>query len=148
MAKNQAVLIAAVFGIVGLIVGMFGTSWFWLKSNATFAKSAAVARAETGIMTKVALLEHLRSAHYAAAVVELEALLDTDLAGAGALARGGAEFSSNAVKAVEAERKARGVSGYEPSNEAVNTAVHDAFLLVPQSPAGMGNTETGWNDEH
>ncbi len=119
------------------MMGMLGTSWIWLQSNAGFARLGAVAKTETGIETKVALLEQLRSGRYNDATRQLEVLLDADLVGAASFARDGVELSWTTLKALQTEVKARRVSGYEPTNSTVSADVQEAFRLAPQGDTRM-----------
>jgi len=70
--------------------------------------------------------------------VLLETLRDGDLIGAGARARDGAQFNSNARRAVELERRARLVSGYQSPNPTVRAAVQEAFRLIPEAADKTG----------
>jgi hypothetical protein len=130
MIKRHAMVIASVSGIFGLMMGVLGTEWGWLQSTAEVAKLGAVAKTEGGIVAKVELLQRIRAARYDDATRLLEVWLDNDLAGAGELARDGAEFSSDTVSAVETERMARRMSGYEPANVTLSVEVQQAFRLL------------------
>ncbi len=133
MIKKHVVMITSFSAIFGIIMGVSVVSLAWMQSTANFPKLGTVAKTETGIVTKVELLEKLRSGHYNDAATQLEAWLDNDLIGAGELAREGAELNVSTLQAMETERKARGVSGYEPANASVNAAVQEAFRLVPHA---------------
>ncbi len=130
MTRHGVLLIMSVSGIVGVITGMVCASAYWLEFGDRFARVAAVAKTEAAIVAKVALLEHLRAGHYKDATMQLEDQLDTDLVGAGSLARNGVAFSSNAQSAMERERHARELTGYAPVNASVSAGVQEAFRLV------------------
>lgn len=136
MIKSHAILIATISGIFGLIMGIFVTALVSVQSNIMFTKLGPVAKTEAAIETKVELLEHLRSGRYNNATRQVEEWLDNDLIGAGTFARDGIEFSASTLKAVEKERKARGISGYEPANASVSAAVQEAFRRVSQTEIG------------
>lgn len=133
MIKREVLTVASISGILGIMMGMLGTSWIWLQSNAGFARLGAVAKTETGIETKVALLEQIRSGRYNDATRQLEVLLDADLVGAAEFARDGVALSLTTLKALQTELKARRMSGYEPTSTTVSEEVHEAFQLVPTS---------------
>lgn len=126
------VLIASISVIFGIMIGVLGTAGVLIQTNTAFARVGNIAKAEAGIVTKEILLEHLRSGQYKDATIRLEMSLDKDLAGATEFARDGIEFSRNTLKAIETERKARGMSGYEPRNATVNAAVQEMFRLTPR----------------
>ncbi len=130
MIKRHVMIIISVSSIIGIITGMATASAYWLQFGDVFAKMAAAARTEAAILNKVALLEHLRSGRVKDATTQLESQLDSDLIGAGSLARNGVELSVNLQRAVETERRARGVTGYEPSNPRLSEQVEEAFRLV------------------
>jgi hypothetical protein len=131
MNKRVVIVTATIGVVVGLTIGVIGASWFWTKFNAEFTNSGFILRTQSDIVTKVAVLSALRAGHNEDGIKLLETLLDGDLIGAGALARDGAKFSSNARRAVEVEYRAREASGYEPTDPTVRTAVQEAFRLVP-----------------
>jgi hypothetical protein len=132
MKKHWVVLAS----VVSLAVGAGGASWFWLSFNAQFNTYALVSRTEADIVTKVAVLEHIRAGRISDATTLLETLLDGDLIGAAALARDGTRFSANTGRAVVLESKARTASGYTPADANVHIAVQEAFRLVPISLKG------------
>jgi hypothetical protein len=132
MIKSQVQLTASISVIFGILMGVLGTALVLMQTTSEFARSGAAARTEENIITKVELLEHLRSGRYIVATKQLEALLDKDLAGAAESAREGVVLSSNTLKALEIERKARGISGYEPVNSTVGDAVQEAFRQIPR----------------
>lgn len=135
--KRNVVLISFIAGIIGIITGMVGASSYWLGFGDQLAKVAMIAKTESAILSEVALLEQLRSGRYQDATAQLEAQLDADLIGAGALVRNGAELSENVQGALETERRARGMSGYEPENARVGASVQEAFRLVSQPRSGQ-----------
>lgn len=130
MIKRHVMLIISVSGIIGIITGMVCASAYWMQFGNVFARMAAATRTEAAILSKVTLLEHLRSGHVKDATAALETQLDSDLIGAGSLVRNGVELSSNLQHAVERERHARGVTGYEPQNAKLSAEVEEAFRLV------------------
>jgi hypothetical protein len=132
MKKRWVVLIA----VLSLVLGAGSASWYWLNFNAQFNNYWFVVRTQADIVTKVAVLEHIRAGRISDATNLLEILLDGDLIGAGALARDGTKFSANTGQAVVLEAKARAVSGYKPTDENVHNAVQEAFRLVPASITG------------
>ncbi|MEO7324754.1 MAG: hypothetical protein ABIW82_07995 [Dokdonella sp.] len=132
MKKRWTVLIA----FVSLIVGVSGASWFWLNFNAQFTNYGFVVRTEADIVTKVAVLEHIRAGQISDATKLLETLLDGDLIGARSLARDGTKFNANTRRAVALELQARAVSGYAPADENVRNAVQEAFRLLPAPSEG------------
>jgi hypothetical protein len=134
------VLIGSISAIFGIMMGVLGTAVVLIQTNTNFARVGNVAKAEAGIVTKEVLLEHLRSGRYKDATMQLETSLDKDLAGATELARDGFDFSRNTLKAIDTERKARGMSGYEPSNATVSAAVQEMFRLVPLPEFAMRDT--------
>lgn len=127
MKKRGAVLIA----LVSLVVGVAGASWFWLNFNAQFTNHGLAARTEADIVTKVAVMEHIRGGRIKDATNLLEILLDGDFITAGALAKNGTKFNANTRRAVELEYQARAASGYEPTAQNVRNAVQEAFRLLP-----------------
>jgi len=131
MSKRATVLIAATSGVLGVILGLAGASWYWLNFNTGFMTSGLVLRTQADLIAKESVLERLRAGRPEDATKLLETFLDGDLIGAGALARDGHKFNANARRAVALEFEARRVSGYEPSDPSVRAAVHEAFLLVP-----------------
>jgi hypothetical protein len=137
MRKRWIVLIA----LVSLVVGVVGASWFWLNFNAQFTNYGFVVRTEADIVTKVAVLEHIRAGRIADATNLLETLLDGDLIGAGALARDGAKFNANTRRAAALEYQARAKSGYAPTDEGVRSAVQEAFRLLPATSVSEPNRE-------
>ncbi len=130
MIKREVLTVASISGILGIMMGMLGTSWVWLQSNAGFARLGAVAKTETGIETKVALLEQIRSGRYTDATRQLEVLLDTDLVGVAEFTRDGMELSLSTLRALQTELNARRVSGYQPDNATVSANVQEAFRLA------------------
>jgi hypothetical protein len=147
MIKNRILLTASVSVIFGIMIGVLGTAWVWMQTTTEFAKVGALAKTEADIITKVDLLEHLRSGQYNDATKQLEALLDMDLIGAAEFAREGIEFGSDTLKALETERTARKISGYEPVSSTVGVGVHDVFSLVPQSKIAMRSTPIIMRDD-
>jgi hypothetical protein len=131
MKKRWVALIALAF----LIVGIAGTSWFWLYFYGQFMNHSYLTKTEADIVTRVAVLEHIRSGRTAEATSLMETLLDGDLIGAAALAGRGSKFSPNTSRAVALEIKARAISGYVPADENVRGAVQDAFRLIAASSA-------------
>ena len=132
MKKRWVALIA----FASLTLGGAGASWFWLNFNAQFMKAGLVTRTEADIVTKVAVLEHLRAGRITNATNLLETLLDSDLIGAGALVRDGTKFNANTRRAAGREFQARAVSGYIPADENVRRAVQEAFRIVPAASDG------------
>jgi hypothetical protein len=129
MKKQWVALIAA----LSLAVGAGGASWYWLNFNAQFNNYGFVVRTQADIITKVAVLEHLRAGRILDATNLLETLLDGDLISAGALARDGTKLNTNTARAVALESNARVASGYRPIDSTVHNAVEEAFSLVPGS---------------
>jgi hypothetical protein len=115
MKKRWVALIA----VLSLVLGAGCASWYWLNFNAQFNNHGFVVRTQADIVTKVAVLEHLRAGRVSDATNLLETLLDGDLIGAGALARDGTKFNANTGHAVMLESKARVGSGYRPTDENV-----------------------------
>jgi len=132
MKKRWTVLLA----VVSLAIGVFGASWYWLKFSAEFANHGLALRTQADIITKVAVLEHIRAGKVEEATSLQETLLDGDLMSAGALARDGIRFSENTRHAVELEIKARAVSGYVSTDENVRNAVQEALRLLSATPDG------------
>jgi len=135
MIRNHVIMIASFSAIFGIIMGVSGMSIVWMQTTSNFSRIGFDARTEVGIVSKVELLEKLRSGHYTDATRQIEASLDNDLVNAGDLARSGAALSPSMLKAVEREREARAASGYEPSNATVNAAVQETFRLMPHADA-------------
>lgn len=133
MIQRQFILVGSISAIIGIMMGVLLSSWTWLGTSATFARTGALARTEAGIAAKVELLEHIRSGRYSDATQQLEAWLDHDLAGAGELASDGVALSARTLQAVGIERKARGLSGYEPTDATVSAKVQKVFRLLPES---------------
>lgn len=129
MKKRWVVLIA----LASLSIGVAAASWFWIHFNAQFMSHGTRLKIEADLVTRVAVLEHLRSGRVAEATRLLEILLDGDLIAAMAFARDGATFSPNAGRAVALEAKARAESSYAPADENVRAAVQDALRLIPAS---------------
>jgi hypothetical protein len=132
MKKRWVILIA----VLSLGLGAGGASWYWLNFKAQFNNYGFVVRTQADIVTKVAVLEHIRAGRISDATNLLETLLDGDLIGAGALARDGTQFNANTGRAVVLESKARATSGYRPTEDSVHSAVQEAFRLVPLSVKG------------
>jgi len=88
---------------------------------------------QTDIVTKVAVLEHLRSGQIEIGTKLLESLLDGDLLAAGALARSGRKFNKNMLVAVEKERLAREMSGYESPDATVASGAKDVLRTISRS---------------
>ena len=145
--KSPMVLLASISVIFGIMMGVLGTAWVLMQTTAEFARNGAVANTEAGIVTKEVLLEHLRSGRYKDATRQIETSLDNDLAGAMIFARDGVEFSQNTLKAIEIERKARGISGYEPHNATVTVAVEEMFRLVPRPELSAHDTTLTLEDD-
>jgi len=132
MIKSHVQLTASVSVIFGIMMGVIGTAMVMMQTTFDFNKAGAAARTENNIVTKVELLEQLRSGRYNQATKQLEALLDKDLTGAVESARGGIELTSDTLRALEKERKARQISGYEPPDSTDGAAAQEAFRLVPR----------------
>lgn len=147
MIRRDVIMIASISGILGIMMGILGASWVWLQSSATFARTGAVAKTEAGIAAKVELLESLRSGRYNDAARQIERSLDNDLIGAGEFARDGVELSSGTLKAIEVERNARRISGYEPTRSGVSAAVQDAIHSAPHSETGARATPAVLEDD-
>lgn len=128
----------AVVAFASLVVGLAGASLFWLNFNAEFTNHGFVVRTQADIITKVAVLEHIRAGRIAEATKLLETLLDGDLISAGALARDGTKLSENTRQAVDLEIKARAISGYAPNDERVRNSVQEALRLLSASSVGGG----------
>lgn len=125
----------ALIGLVSLVVGVAGASWFWLNFNAQFTNHGLAVRTGADIVTRVAVLEHIRAGRIKDATSLLETLLDGNLITAGALAQDGTKFNANIGRAVGLEYQARVASGYEPADQNVRNAVEDAFRLLPAAAA-------------
>lgn len=136
MNKREVVTVASISGILGIMMGMLGTSWIWLQSSTGLARDGAVAKTETGIESKVALLEQLRSGRYNDVTRQLEAQLDADLVGAAEFSRDGVDLSWSTLKALQTELRARRMSGYEPTSANVSAGVQEAFRLAPTFDIG------------
>jgi len=148
MIKSQVLLTASISVIFGIMIGVLGEAWVWMQTTSEFTRLGAVAKSEANIETKVELLEHLRSGRYNDAAKMLEELLDKDLTRAAESARVGIQFSPDTLKALETERKARTISGYEPVNSTVGGEIQDVFRLVPKSKmAWHGTTITPQNNQ-
>lgn len=126
MRKLWVTLIA----VVSFAAGIAGSSLYWMNFNAQFTRYGLVSQTEADIVTKEAVLEHLRDGRVPDSIKYLETLLDGDLVKAAFLARHGTEFDANTYRAVETEFKARAASGYLPSDLKVRKAVHEAFILL------------------
>jgi hypothetical protein len=131
---RRLILVALLSTFAGIGAGALAASWYWLDLNASFMTSNLVLRIQTDLITRVKVLESLRTGNSKGATNLLEVLLDGDLIAAGALAREGHQFSENARHAVALALEARKVSGYEPSDPSVRAAVEEAFMLL--SPRG------------
>lgn len=131
------------------MIGVLGEAWVWMQTTSEFTRLGAVAKSEANIETKVELLEHLRSGRYNDAAKMLEELLDKDLTRAAESASVGIKFSSDTLKAIATERKARKISGYEPANSTVGVAIQNVFRLAPQSEiAWQGTPFMSQDDNH
>ena len=122
---------SAFIALISLVVGVAGASWYWLNFNAQFTNHSLAVRTEADIVTKVAVLEHIRAGRIKDATNLLETLLDGDLITAGALAQDGTKFNANTRRAVGLEYQARVASGYEPADQNVRNTVQEAFRLLP-----------------
>jgi|SRR6267142_2405118 len=142
MSTRRIAAIAAISALVGLVVGAFAASRYWLDFNAQFMTSGLVLKTQADLVTRVFVLEHLRASRSEDATKLLEALLDGDLISAGALARDGHKFSASARRAVAVELRARQMSGYEPADPNVRAAVQEAFRLLPEG-VGAGGAQPG-----
>ncbi len=131
MIKRHVVMVASLSGIFGIMMGVLLASWAWMQSSAQFAIGGAVAKMEGNIVKKVELLEFMRTGRYSEATGQLEAWLDKDLVGAGEFARDGVVLSTPTLQAMEIERLARTMTGYQPANDSVNAAVRETFRMVP-----------------
>lgn len=140
MIKSEVQLAAGFSAIFGIMMGVLGTAMVWMQTTSNFSRIGTSARTEADIVTKVELLEHLRSGRYDDATRQLEALLDKDLTGAAESARIGNVLSSDTLKALETERRARGVSGYKPVSADVSAAVQEAFRLAPEATIRLEDT--------
>lgn len=145
--KSPMVLLASISVIFGIMLGVLGTAWVLMQTTAEFARNGALANTEAGIVTKEVLLEHLRSGRYKDATRQIETSLDNDLAGAMVFARDGVEFSQNTLKAIEMERKARGLSGYEPHNATVTVEVEEMLRLAPRPELSARDTALTLEDD-
>jgi len=142
MKKRWAALIA----LVSLVVGVAGASWFWLNFNAQFTNHGLAARTEADIVTKVAVLEHIRGGRIKDATNILETLIDGDLMTAGAIAQDGTKFNANTRRAIGLEYQARVASGYEPTDQNVRNAVQEAFSLLSDTAASAAAQPTAPGD--
>lgn len=140
MIKRQVLLIASISGIFGIMMGVLGTAWVWMQTTVEFSRIGAVAKTEANIVTKVDLLEDLRSGRYNDAAMQLEVSLDKDLIRAAESARDGGEFGTDTLNALAAESRARRISGYAPVNANAGAAVQEAFRLAPQTEPGARAT--------
>jgi hypothetical protein len=126
-------VVIGVVAVAGFLVGVACASWYWLDFNAAFMTSGLVTRTQADIVTKVHVLEHLRSGRTEEAERNLEILLDGDLIGAAALAREGHTFSQKTRDAVTLEFRARQLGAYTP-DPAIQSSVAEAFRLLTQAP--------------
>ena len=133
MKKRWVALIA----LVSLTVGAWGASWFWLSFNAEFMNHNFVAGTEADIVTKVAVLEHMRAGRIKEATTLLETLLDGNLISAAALSREGTKFKANTLRALGLESQARTKTGYAPADGNVLRAVQEALQLAPTTNAAQ-----------
>ena len=131
MKKHWVALAAIALVCVGVAV----SSWFWAHFYGELMAISYRTRTEADLVSKVAVLEHLRSGRITEATQLLETLLDSDLVSAAALARDGAKFTQKANQALVLAMKARQTSGYVAANEEVRRAVDDAFRLVTAAAA-------------
>jgi hypothetical protein len=120
----------AFIAVLSLALGVGCASWYWLYFYTQFKNYWLVARTQADIVTKVAVLEHIRAGRIPDATNLLETLLDGELISAAALALDGTKFTPNTGQAVALEMKARAVSGYAPIDEDVRGAIQDAFRLI------------------
>ncbi len=146
MTKRYVAVIASVSGTLGMMIGVLLASFAWLQSTGTFASAGALHKTEAGIASKVALLEQMRAGRYREATRELEGWLDRDLVGAYEFVRDGEQLSSDTLRAIAAERSARGISGYQPENSSVSAAVREALRLA-ESADEQGATPATLRDE-
>ena len=138
MINRRIVLLTAVAGAIGIVVGAAVGSWFWLSFNAAFMSAGLLTRYEADIVTKVAVLENLRAGRPEDATRLLETLLDADLMGAATFVQEGKKISANTRHAAELERRARVTSGYQPIDASVRTRVDEAFRLLPNAAVQGG----------
>ena len=120
----------ALIALGSLTIGMGAASWFWLNFYSQFINSGLTNRLGADIVTKVVVLEHIRTGKIAEATTLLETLLDGDLISAAGLAREGAKFSPSTARALAREAKARSLSGYRPIRNDLHNAIQEAFCLV------------------
>ena len=130
MKKHRVALTA----IALVSIGAAGSSWFWLHFYGAFMASSYLTRTEADIVSKVAVLEHIRSGQITEATQLLETLLDGDLISAASLSRDGAKFTEKTSQALALAMKARQTSGYVAADEEVRSAVDEAFRLVTAEP--------------
>ncbi|MCK9192768.1 MAG: hypothetical protein M0P19_02720 [Nevskia sp.] len=126
MNKARLAILAFTF----LLIGGGAASWFWLAFDKQFTNHSLVVRTEADIVTKVAVLGHLRAGRVEEATALLETLLDGDLISVGALSGQEAVFGTSTVQAIGIEKQARKLSGYAPKDQAVNSAVQEALGLA------------------
>jgi hypothetical protein len=138
MSTRRIAAIAAISALVGLVVGAFAASRYWLDFNAQFMTSGLVMRTQADLVTRVLVLRQIRAGRSGDATKLLEVLLDGDLISAGALARDGHKFDANVRRAVALELRAREMSGYEPADPNVRAAVQEAFRLLPEGVGASG----------
>jgi hypothetical protein len=135
---RRLILVALISALAGVGIGALAASWYWLEFNARFMTSNLVLRTQADLVTRVKVLESLRAGDSRGATNLLEVLLDGDLIAAGALVREGHQFSEHARRAVALALEARRVSGYEPSDASVRSAVEEAFILLSPRTDGGG----------
>jgi hypothetical protein len=133
MKTNHVITIISCSGILGILIGVSGMSLAWMQTTVTMPRLGSEVRTEVNIVTKVDLLNKLRAGRYADATMQMEGWLDGDLVKAAELVQSGGELSQSTLRAVEAERVARAVSGYESGNASVNAAVRQALAVVPRT---------------
>ena len=133
MTTRRTILISILTGLFGLVIGVAGASQYWIDFYSRFNIANMMLQTQTDIVTKVAVLEHLRSGQIEIGTKLLESLLDGDLLAAGALARSGRKFNKNMLVAVEKERLAREMSGYESPDATVASSAKDVLRTISRS---------------
>ena len=144
MPNKRTIVVASISACAGLVIGAAAASWFWTDFLGHFAESNMIQRTQSDIVTKVAVLEHLRKGRPDQATALLEGSLDGDLITIGAMVHDGQSLSEYSRRALELEQRARNASGYASPETIVQKSVQDAFRLTsspsgktppPQSPA-------------
>jgi len=122
--------------LLSVAAGAGGASCYFLNFNARFDEHALVTNTEAGIVTKIAILEHIRAGNIIEATKLLETSLDGDLISAGAFTHNGAPLSTRTRSTLAREAQARAISGYRPTDDHVNSAVEEVFRSIHETASG------------